>query len=226
MRRLKKTFGGERGEVMIESLLVYLVTVLLLFLILALTCVWYQRLTVNIVANDTAEKIASSFRMGSSALEDGRYTEDDLKQMKQYRYMLFNYAELREKAENATTAYAMNRLTRSSFFGTVSEDETDITFSIESDGIGRRHVVVSITGTYNLPFKEVFEYFGMSDYAGYTVNGYAECMDILAYYSDVAFASNIASTIVGDLGSSGKAADAVVSMVNRVVNLIKEFMNS
>ena len=71
---MRKRITNEKGEVMIESLIVYLVTFTLLFLILALLMVSYQRFTVKSVAADVAVKVAQNIRyVGSDAvdIEDG-----------------------------------------------------------------------------------------------------------------------------------------------------------
>lgn len=216
---------NEKGEVMIESLLVYVVTLALLFLILALTFVMYQRLTVNTIANDTAFKVAQSFRFGNDDLSDTSYTQDDLEDMDPYRY-LFKFSQLRSSAEEAVSGFAIKRLTRSSFAKSINESNVDVQFDIVSDGIGRRHVVVSIDGSYELPINEIFDYFGLDSYSSYTVYGYAECMDIISYVNDVAFAKTIASTIVKDLGGFGSLAESALTLVNRAISAISQFMGS
>ncbi len=223
MERFRKWRKRENGEVMIESLLVYFVTLLLLFLILALMQAWYQRMTVNVVANDTAAKIASGFRIGAEDLYDATYDADDLAEMNPYRYW-FAYDDLKETATEAAEDYATGRLARSSFIKSKEGKDTSVTFDIVGDGIGRKHVVVTLEGEYALPFGEVFGYFGMDDYASYTVCGYAECMDILSYINDVKFASTVASTIVADLGATGKLLDSSVTLINKIIGVIQEFM--
>ena len=60
---MRKRITNEKGKVMIESLIVYLVTFTLLFLILALLMVSYQWFTVKSVATEGGGdlRIASAF---------------------------------------------------------------------------------------------------------------------------------------------------------------------
>lgn len=56
----KKYFEkNEKGEIMLEGMIVIIITLFILIWILAVGFIYYQRYITNIVANDTAVKIAS-----------------------------------------------------------------------------------------------------------------------------------------------------------------------
>lgn len=223
MKKRIQKLHNENGEVMLESLLVYMVTIFLLFMILALTCVWFQRLTVTTVANDTAARIAAGFRYGNEDLYDTSYDEDDLADMKTYRYW-FAYKGLKETAAEAAEDFAVKRLMKSSF-AAKKTSETDVDFELVNDGIGRNHVVVTITGEYDLPFIDMLEFLGLPKYNAYTVEGYADCTDILSYINDIKFACTVANTVKDDLGSFAKVGDSAIKLVNKVIGTIKEFVD-
>ena len=81
--RLKKN----SGEVMIESLVVYTITIFLLFFILALFSALYQRWNVQTIANESATRYAQTYRFDNKDVSSGYITKDQLTEVKDYRYV-------------------------------------------------------------------------------------------------------------------------------------------
>lgn len=66
MQWMKKDLKNEKGEVMLESLIVYSVTIFLLFFILAIFSVLFQRWNIQTIANESATRVAQTYRFSTS----------------------------------------------------------------------------------------------------------------------------------------------------------------
>lgn len=203
---------------MIESLIVYLVTFTLLFMVLALIMITYQKFTIKTVASDVAVKMAQNIRFSSTEIEDGSYTKDDLTSMNQYRYLFGGESKLRSKVEERGIKYSTNRLMKTTFKGVVTEDNTDVSVKLVSDGPALRHITVTIKGDYKLPFDEMLDFFGLSKLKSFEAVESAECVDILDYLNYIDFSKNVVSIIYGDLGGAGKLIDKIWTIVNKLIN--------
>ena len=215
---MAKLLKKENGEVMIESLIVYLITFTLLFFILALMMLTYQRFTINTVATDMAVKIAQNIRYSEINIEDGIYTEKDIKSLKPYRYLFGNVNSMQNKLQKSGGNYALSRLMKTTFNGVVTEDNTTFTVKILSDGPALRHVTVTVVGEYKLPFDEMLDFFNLSQIKTFNVTASAKCVDILDYVNYVDFTKNVVNIVYGDLGKVGKLVDKIVTLVNKFIN--------
>ena len=61
MQWIKKGMKNENGEVMLESLIVYSVTIFLLFFILAIFSVPFQHWNIQTVANESVIRVAQTY---------------------------------------------------------------------------------------------------------------------------------------------------------------------
>lgn len=208
----------EDGEVMIESLIVYLVTFTLLFLVLALMMLTYQRFTIKTVAVDMSVKIAQNIRYSDIDIEDGVYTENDIKTLKPYRYLFGGTASMQSKMLKSGGDYTISRLMKTTFKGVVTKENTTIKVEVFSDGPALRHVTVTVKGQYKLPFDEMLDFFNLSHLKTFEFTESAECVDILDYINYVDFSKNLVNIVWGDLGKSGKLIDKIVTLVNKFIN--------
>lgn len=215
---MKRTKKNENGEVMLESLIVYLVTFTLLFLVLALIMVNYQKFTIKTVAADTAVKVAQNLRYGAIEIEDGTYTKTNIQSLKAYRYLSGNEADLVSQIHMAGNHYTCNRLIKTTFKEVVTEKNTDFFIKVVTDGPGLRHVTVTIKGEYKLPFDEILKFFGLTKITTYEAVESAECIDVLDYVNYVDFSKNAVDILYGDLGSLGKLVDKIWGLFNRFSN--------
>jgi len=58
------------------------------------------------------------------------------------------------------------------------------------DGIGRRHVVVTVTADYEIPFGGFLSIIKQDSTKRYVATASADCMDIIDYYTTVSFAKS------------------------------------
>ena len=74
----KKAHVNESGEVMLEGLIVYTITVFLLFFLLAIFSVLFQAWNVQTIANETAAKAAATYKLADSDLADPYVSVDQI----------------------------------------------------------------------------------------------------------------------------------------------------
>lgn len=215
---MDKVTHDETGEVMLESLIVYLVTFTLLFMVLALIMVSYQKFTIKTVAADVAVKVAQNLRYGEIEIEDGNYTKENIKSMKAYRYLFGQDKELINSIESMGEKYTYNRLIKTTFKNVVTDENTDFSIKLVSDGPALRHITVTIKGDYKLPFDDILDFFNLKNITEYEAVESAECVDVLDYVNYIDFSKNTVDALYGDLGGLGKLVDKIWALINRFIN--------
>lgn len=221
MERNKQRIFGNSGELMLESIVVYTITLFLLFFILALFSVLYQRWNIQTIANETAARMAQTYRFESTDASSGYVTKEQLTQTSRgfslYRNILgFNKeSDLKPRV----SSYAKGRLARTTYTKNVVEPTFDVI--VKHDAMGRRHVELTITGEYSVPFGEALVFFGFPGTITYEVKAYAECLDLIDYINYVDFVKE--QTGLGQIkGSIIKSADAVIGVIDSAVSLFKK----
>lgn len=217
MERRKQSILGNSGELMLESLIVYMITLFLLFFILAIFSVWYQRWNIQTIANEAATRMAQTYRFDSTDAESGYVTKEQLVEVGLYRNFLgFN----KEKSmKSRISLYAGERLSRTTYTKNVSEPVFAV--QLKHDAMGRRHVELTITGEYSVPFGEALTFFGFPGTTTYEVTSYAECLDLIDYINYVDFVKE--QTGLGQIkGGIIKSVDAVIGVIDAAVSLFKK----
>ncbi len=180
----------ESGEIMLEALLVYTVTVFLLLFVLALFSVLFQAWNIQVIANETAAKAAQTYKLADADIVTGYVTEEQITEVKEYRY-LWKSSELENAARDKLVGYASDRLIKTTYTKQVGEPE--IKMELCRDAFARRHIEVTIQGRYTVPFGEALSYAGLDSVTTYTATARAECLDLMDYVTTVDFASEQAS---------------------------------
>lgn len=202
-----------KGQLMLESLIVYSVTLFLLFLVLAIFSTLFQRWNLQIIANESATRIAQTYRYMNADTVTGEITKDMISDTREYRYV-YKKTELESAAKRNLSTYALSRISKTTFTKEVTEPKMDI---VEyQDSLARRHIKVSITGEYRVPFGTALSYFGYADTTKYTVESYAECVDIIDYINTVDYVDN--QTSLNQFDSK------FVDLINSVLNLFDNIL--
>lgn len=169
----------ERGAIMLEGMIVIIITLFILLWILGLGFLYYQRYITTIVTNDAAVKIASTYNNVDSDIIMGYVNTEALSGRNLYRR--FSSGCLQGTNEDRAGAYVRYILNKANFVGVV--DNVDVELKLVTDSILRRHVELTTTCTYNTPFGEGLELFGMSGINTYQVKACADCTDYADYIS-------------------------------------------
>ena len=207
----KKAHVNESGEVMLEGLIVYTITVFLLFFLLAIFSVLFQAWNVQTIANETAAKAAATYKLADSDLADPYVSVDQITGISRFRYW-FGDDSLEREAETKSFEYSQDRLQKTTHTKAVTQPEVAV--QVKEDTLARRHIEVTITGEYTVPFGEALSYFGFDSIAHYETTASAECLDLIDYIDTVDFAGKQCSLDI--LGSS------LVGAINKMMKLIHD----
>ena len=202
---------NESGEVMLEGLIVYTITVFLLFFLLAIFSVLFQAWNVQTIANETAAKAAATYKLADSDLADPYVSVNQITGISRFRYW-FGDDSLEREAETKSFEYSQDRLQKTTYTKAVTQPEVAV--QVKEDTLARRHIEVTITGEYTVPFGEALSYFGFDSIAHYETTASAECLDLIDYIDTVDFAGKQCSLDI--LGSS------LVGAINKMMKLIHD----
>ena len=202
---------NDSGEVMLEGLIVYTITVFLLFFLLAIFSVLFQAWNVQTIANETAAKAAATYKLADSDLADPYVSVDQITGISRFRYW-FGDDSLEREAETKSFEYSQDRLQKTTYTKAVTQPEVAV--QVKEDTLARRHIEVTITGEYTVPFGEALSYFGFDSIAHYETTASAECLDLIDYIDTVDFAGKQCSLDI--LGSS------LVGAINKMMKLIHD----
>ncbi len=192
----KKAHVNESGEVMLEGLIVYTITVFLLFFLLAIFSVLFQAWNVQTIANETAAKAAATYKLADSDLADPYVSVDQITGISRFRYW-FGDDSLEREAETKSFEYSQDRLQKTTYTKAVTQPEVAV--QVKEDTLARRHIEVTITGEYTVPFGEALSYFGFDSIAHYETTASAECLDLIDYIDTVDFAGKQCSQLIHDI---------------------------
>ena len=201
----------EDGMEAIEGLLVITLMLFVLFYIWSFGFLMYQNWAVQYVANDTASRIAQTYGYCYSDPVTGFVSQSMRRGLSPYRY----------NTKEKNTAYSANS-TRADRYSKWSLEQVGFSQSrgitidteIVDDALGRSHVEVKVTASYEIPFGFAMKYFGQNPYRTFTATGRAVCLDIQHYIFTYETVNSVESTIGFGIDSKTvKAREKIVSMI-------------
>lgn len=203
----------ESGEVMIEATIVMVVTLLMLVWILGVGFLYYQKYVVRIATNDVAKKIANSYESPTSDIIMGYISSSDLD-----KKTVYSSDEMTEINALRTESYVNYIVEKANLYGTV--ENVDVTLEYQKDAMGRSHVKVTTECTFDTPFGEGLELFGMSGMQTYVVTAYADSTSLTDYISTVTVADAITN---GSVIKMPGFVDSTIKMINSFMGMCKQF---
>ena len=206
---MKEKKENDRGELMLEALIVYPITMFLLFFILALFSLLFQRWNIQTIANESAARMAQTYRLSTADESTGYVSKEDLVDIGAYRYV-FNKDKMKTDIRNRVSQYASWRLTNTTYTKNVTEPVCKV--DVIHDSLGRRHIEVVISGEYSVPFGAALSYFGFPGTTTYEVTAYADCVDLVDYIQTINY---VDKTVKLDKSIFG-LFDAILSLGNTV----------
>ncbi len=206
---------SERGAIMLEALIVYPVTIFLLFFVLALFSIFYHIWNIQAIANEAAVKAAQTYKYKEADIEAGYVSAEQVSGLERYRYLFWGQDIMEADAGRKIEAYINRRLDHTSFVNKLTEPE--IEFKIEKDALSNRHVEVVVTEEFTVPFGDALSYFGYDNVIHYEAVAYADCLDIIDYINTVDFVGE--QTKLGAFGSKTLGmVDAVLKLFDHIIN--------
>lgn len=212
----------DKGEVMLEGMIVMIMTMFILIWILAIGFVYYQRYLVTAVTNDAAVKIAATFSNPGSDLIMGYIASENLSDRDLYRNS--KNSRLRDINEKRAEAYVRYKLKGSSFSGVIGDNDISVRLKLVEDSVFRKHVEVTTECTFHTPFGEALNLFGMRKDVSYQAVGRADYTDIIDYISTIDFAGYQLSGTAAN-SKIMKAVNNMVKLYNDANDLWREYEN-
>lgn len=209
METKKEFFRSEHGMEALEGLLVITLTLFVLFYIWAFGFLLYQNWAVQYVATDTASRIAQTYAYDYADPITGFISTAASAQLSPYRYD----ENLDEINANRAGKYAEYCLKNTGFS---KSRGMEISVKTVTDSIAQRHIEVTVTATYEIPFGFAMKFFGQSPYRQFSATGRAACVDVKNYIYTVKTINTFGSII-------GKGVDSsLVKSIEKTISLIKK----
>ncbi len=207
----------ETGTEAIEAAILLPIIVLILIFLLVFGFMFYSLQMVQLTADETAYRVAETYRYPTSDPMIGYYSLRDAERM-----------DLDHVAADSTRAgyaadkgqhYARWILGISNFALITGDPVIDISFPWDS--VTARHAVVTVTVKWELPLAGLFDYFGLNGRPTYSCTSYALATDYRRQiFSSLSFKGTVG--LIDTLtGKTGKSVNALLSNVQGVVDLVK-----
>lgn len=213
-KQSKRRNNGESGMLMLEAQIIYMLTMVLLFFILAVFSTLYQRWNLQTIANEATMRMAQTYRLNMAEEASGFADKDDFLSVGTYRYLANTFTKnMEESVQERITTYSNWRLSKTTYTNNVTEPKCVV--EVVSDALGRRHLETTITGEYAVPFGEFLTLAGFKGTVTYEVNAYADCLDIVDYVNIVDYTksqtslSQLNSTVIGLIDSLFSLIDTI-----------------
>ncbi len=173
----------ERGEVMIEATYCMTIAIFVIFFLLSLSFLIYQKSMVVVVANQVAEELSQTYKL-RDVTDNSNVTSNDIKGIGKYRYWLFK-GNYQSRNEEKAKKFTELRLSQTSF----GKKEGALTVDIETvvDDIGRRHYVVTVKQQYAILLQGFLQVIGIDKSLEFTAVSYVESVDVSNYINTVKF---------------------------------------
>lgn len=209
---------SENGEVMIESMLVLIPTLFVIIFLLSLGFLMYQQWNVQYIADTVANNLSVIYSYDEGNIFTGEITDEVRNQRRLYRYLFGYKNEIENAAKTKGKTYGLYLLKLTNF---AKASDENITIEIEDDVIGRKHLVVKVSGDYEIPFGAGLEIFNLSSSRHMEASCAAECVDITEYFASVNIAENAEGMLLGN-SKVLSAIDSVLSLVQKIKNFGKD----
>lgn len=209
---------AEGGFVILEATFCILVSMVVLILLLSISFWLYQLVMVSVVSNEVSSEVAQNYKL-INVQDNGDVTAEDIAGVGKYRYSIFKKSFDKENEETAKK-YASGRLTQTSLSQSAGTPSVEIETVL--DDVGKRHYEVTVTQNYTFLLGNILELIGLNGTQTIQRKSYVQSTDMLSYVNAVKTEAYIADLCTGNT-SAGKAANSIISAVNSVINLVRNW---
>lgn len=202
----------EKGEVMIEGMIVVLVTMIILVWLIAIGFVYYQRYLVTAITNDACTKVAATYNNADSDIVMGYINSADITNRNLYRTSSTSDAQYsinKEKVEQ----YINYILTKTNFVGTIKS--VDVKMQLVKDSPLRQHIELETEVTFNTPLGFALDFFGMEGVKTYYSTARSDCTDVIDYMSSVDFGNYVLS--------GNEVSSKIIKFINSLMGVYNKF---
>ena len=160
----------------VEAMILLTMAIFILLFFMSFGFLFYQRWTVQHVANDVATRIAQGYAYPKSDPVMGFVNSAMKESLSPYRYI---GGGLSSSAQSRSQEYAAWMLDLSSM--AYAKGEPQITAKVVHDALAERHLEVTVRAEYEIPFGGALQYFGLQKELVFEATGYAMITDISDY---------------------------------------------
>lgn len=220
---------NESGEIMVESVIVFSITIMVVFSLMNFAFFSYQRANLTMEANRAATEIANIYAMKGTDPFYGYVSLNQIKNRSLYRYIgITGWTSLDRKQMAKAKWYAAYLLEVTEYLHPESPDGSrgyrdDIQVSMEKNDFGFRQIKVDIQREYSVLAVNPFKYFGLDDTYTATATGYAQCYDMIDYINSEHAAVEIKKRIV-KMSQKFVVVDLVENLAKAVNSIRKLFV--
>lgn len=197
-------YKDENGNVVIEASIVMTIAVVMIAVLINLGIMLYNRNLMETVATDTAVNVANVY---SSTYRDPMYgymDDSEFYKTELYRYVANIVTSSHdETAERKATWYALYSLKKHEI-SEIEDPKVQVQVVRKPGTLIQYQVVVTIEAKYDAPLAAIW---GGNNSATYTVEGRADCIDLLDYFNTV---GTVKETVVSKLD---KFLDSITKII-------------
>lgn len=186
MKRLKSYLKkDESGEVMLEAAIIFPLVFLIIFTMLSLGFLFYQRTMLSSVAAETASAIGNCFKYDQN-LDDRNIDADIMSKLRKYR-MSLRLKTMKEQNKNYGNEFVKSKVGLANI-GVNRSDPKIESLDISVDDVGRLHVTVEVSIETDFFLSDILEYLDIIDSSPkFTAKSSAEVLDMTGHFSYVNF---------------------------------------
>ncbi len=214
--------SGDSGTIMLEATFCMVVCIIIMALLLSVGFYFYQLVMVHIVANETAEYVASTYKFAT--LRDSAQLEAaDIANIGMYRYWFSREDELTDAAATKGTNYANSRLSKTTL--AVANTMPTVTVTSVDDDIGRNHYEVTVTQEYTFLMGDLLELIGLTGTQQMSATSYVRGVDVSHYINSVKTWESVAD-LFAELIPGQEMVDSILSTGKSICKLFESLFGS
>lgn len=223
MEKFKRKISNEKGEIMLESTFIMIMTLMVLIAMISVGFLFYQQAMLNTVATELATEIASNYKITEQEIGSTDVNVDTLKNIKLYRTSV-SMTSMKVLHKQRAEEYLPERV-KLSTLGFNEKDPKIENFNVEVDNVGRMHTEITISLECDILFGGALKYFGIIDSTPkFTATGRAECLDLTGYSGHVQFLNYVKSKMESDGGVINDILEKVVKVINNAESIADIFL--
>lgn len=218
MKRIQELVKDNNGEVMLEAAIIFPMVLILVFSLISMGFLYYQKIMVQVIADETAAYIAAGYKYTENFLQNDELSYSNVSDRQMYRASFF-VNKMTGTHEGRANEYVDYRMGYGNLGINSGTPQAEVTITV--DNVGRMHVTCVVTLECEIFLGNVLEYADIIDDAKltFTGTGRAEVLDITAYAGYVHFLDYLSSAADSSFGPD----TAVGKLVGSFNTIIKAF---
>ena len=220
---MKNFIKNENGELVVESVIVLVTSLMAIFILINASLFSYQRGNVVATANQVASDIAATYAYSHTEPYIGYVSKDKLIYRNYFRYL--NIDKYNKQEAKKVKWYAFTLLTRNELLikPGVENRTGDVSVTFSDSYYGYKKVKVKIERTYPVLAVNPMEIFGIKPEAKCRAEGNAICYDMLDYMAMEHGTEEVKYRLLKDslIESVAGAINGIWDLVDTISEIVK-----